>query len=221
MTTWGLQSRELLPPVRRRMSDREARRTRRVATGAPDRIRTCGLRLRRPTLYPAELRARRNFSVPQPSCCRGRSTLASRMPLVVVTRLHLRRKRYLPPFLLYTYAAARQARRATGFITGTLAADAEAGYWAIMVWSDEAAMRAYRDSGAHRRAMPRLKDWCDEASFTHWMDDSSALPTMEVALQRLRASGRVSKVRYPSARHRNGETAGVHVPYPSLPLRRA
>jgi hypothetical protein len=26
--------------------------------GAPDRIRTCGLRLRRPTLYPAELRAR-------------------------------------------------------------------------------------------------------------------------------------------------------------------
>src|SRR5207248_2904611 len=26
--------------------------------GAPDRIRTCGLRLRRPSLYPAELRAR-------------------------------------------------------------------------------------------------------------------------------------------------------------------
>ena len=27
-------------------------------SGAPDRIRTCGLRLRRPSLYPAELRAR-------------------------------------------------------------------------------------------------------------------------------------------------------------------
>jgi hypothetical protein len=26
--------------------------------GAPDRVRTCGLRLRRPSLYPAELRAR-------------------------------------------------------------------------------------------------------------------------------------------------------------------
>lgn len=26
-------------------------------SGAPDRIRTCDLRLRRPTLYPAELRA--------------------------------------------------------------------------------------------------------------------------------------------------------------------
>ena len=28
-----------------------------LVSGAPDRIRTCGLRLRRPTLYPAELRA--------------------------------------------------------------------------------------------------------------------------------------------------------------------
>ncbi len=31
--------------------------SRRSKSGAPDRIRTCGLRLRRPTLYPAELRA--------------------------------------------------------------------------------------------------------------------------------------------------------------------
>ena len=29
-----------------------------LVIGAPDRIRTCDLRLRRPTLYPAELRAR-------------------------------------------------------------------------------------------------------------------------------------------------------------------
>src|SRR5262249_9203332 len=37
----------------------EARESvRRAKAGAPDRIRTCGLRLRRPSLYPAELRAR-------------------------------------------------------------------------------------------------------------------------------------------------------------------
>src|SRR6185436_18101593 len=34
------------------------RRNRGAKVGAPYRIRTCGLRLRRPTLYPAELRAR-------------------------------------------------------------------------------------------------------------------------------------------------------------------
>ena len=33
--------------------------------GAPDRIRTCGLRLRRPTLYPAELRAHEILARPE------------------------------------------------------------------------------------------------------------------------------------------------------------
>src|SRR5881397_2387739 len=35
----------------------ESRRVTDDCFGAPDRIRTCGLRLRRPSLYPAELRA--------------------------------------------------------------------------------------------------------------------------------------------------------------------
>src|SRR5438093_11036739 len=35
----------------------------RGASGAPGRIRTCGLWLRRPTLYPAELRARRTTHI--------------------------------------------------------------------------------------------------------------------------------------------------------------
>ena len=39
-------------------ADVEKGKDRSEGTGAPDRIRTCGLRLRRPTLYPAELRAR-------------------------------------------------------------------------------------------------------------------------------------------------------------------
>ena len=38
--------------------DRRSRRRARAKVGAPGRIRTCGLRLRRPSLYPAELRAR-------------------------------------------------------------------------------------------------------------------------------------------------------------------
>src|ERR1043165_7933600 len=36
-------------------------------SGAPDRIRTCGLRLRRPPLYPAELRARKGPGVERPT----------------------------------------------------------------------------------------------------------------------------------------------------------
>jgi hypothetical protein len=49
--------------------------------GTPDRIRTCGLRLRRPSLYPAELRARSGGGFYQrrrgASQCRRRSASAS------------------------------------------------------------------------------------------------------------------------------------------------
>src|SRR5437016_5346461 len=51
--------------------------------GAPDRIRTCGLRLRRPSLYPAELRARSDgdASVAEPSSIPLRASSQERSPL--------------------------------------------------------------------------------------------------------------------------------------------
>src|SRR3981081_3864989 len=54
--------------------------------GAPDRIRTCGLRLRRPSLYPAELRARvtGNVSVTDLSTVRRRHRGIEAVALSVV-----------------------------------------------------------------------------------------------------------------------------------------
>ncbi|MET3694907.1 hypothetical protein ABID43_004470 [Methylobacterium goesingense] len=71
----------------------------------------------------------------------------------------------------------------------------------MTAWTDEASMRAYMLAGAHRRAMPRLVHWCDEASVVHWVEDATELPSWAVADTRMRDAGRPSKVRYPSPQH--------------------
>ena len=123
------------------------------------------------------------------------------MALVSVTRLHLRSPRYLPAFFWHTLMIARQAQRAPGFLGAVLAGDKAFGSWTITAWTDEAAMRAYRNSGAHFRAMPKLLRWADEAAFVHWQQESPRLPDMEEALRRMLAEGRLSKVNHPSPTH--------------------
>ena len=75
----------------------------------------------------------------------------------------------------------------------------------MTLWSDVEAMRAYRRTGAHLAAMPKLLLWCDEAAVAT-LTDAEALPGPEEAARRLRAEGRVSKVRHPTEAHRSGAT---------------
>jgi hypothetical protein len=127
--------------------------------------------------------------------------------LISVTRLRIRSYRYLPPFVWYSVRSAWQARRAGGFLGGKLMGDGRRTYWTTTAWVDEAAMRAYRNSGAHFTAMRKLLDWCDEASYTHWVQDSAELPDIKEAHRRVRDEGRLSKVRNPSPAHAAGQTA--------------
>ena len=123
------------------------------------------------------------------------------MALISVTRLRLRSLWFLPAFARHTWASTRQVQRATGFQDGQLAVEGIRGFWTVTAWSDEAAMRQYRNTDAHMRAMPKLLHWCDEASVVHWQQDSAALPSIVEALERMVAEGRLSKVRHPSPEH--------------------
>lgn len=79
--------------------------------------------------------------------------------------------------------------------------DARLAFWTVTTWRDEAAMRAYMIAGAHKAAMPKLMDWCDEAATAHWDQDDMTPPTWAEAHARLVAGGRPSKVRRPSQAH--------------------
>ncbi len=123
------------------------------------------------------------------------------MPLISVTRLHLRSIRYVPSFIWQTWASSHQVQRAPGFLGGVLAGDAAWGSWTMTAWADEVSMRAYRNTDAHRRAMPKLLHWCDEAAVTHWLQESAELPDKLEAHRRMLAEGRLSKVHFPSSAH--------------------
>jgi len=129
------------------------------------------------------------------------------MCFIAVTRLKVRSPRYLPPFAVATVRTVRQARRSPGFLAGQLAAEPTSAFWTITAWRDQAAMRRYRDSGAHRETMPQLKAWCDEASVVHWEQEEVRLPGMAEALERMAREGRPSPLSVPSPAHAAREVA--------------
>jgi hypothetical protein len=127
------------------------------------------------------------------------------MPFVSITRLRVRRWRYLPQFLVQSIRAARQAKRAAGNLAVSILRDADRAFWTRTVWSDEAAMRSFMQSGVHRRVMARLPEWCNEAALVHWVQDDKEPPSWAEAHRRLELEGRRSRVNHPTAAQRRFE----------------
>lgn len=131
--------------------------------------------------------------------------------LVSLTRLRLRSWWYMPAFLIANERAFAQLVRSAGFAGGKLLVDAHRTFWTITVWQSEKDMRAFRSSGAHSEAMRHLPRWCDEASVAHWNQGTTDLPAWTEAHERMRKTGRPSRVEKPSPAHERFE-----VPPPRL-----
>src|ERR1700676_4026327 len=116
------------------------------------------------------------------------------MALISVTRLRVRSFIYLPQFVWDTFKSMRQVERSSGFLGGRLLVNAKSVFWTMTAWKDEAAMNAYRTGGAHRKAMPKLFKWCNEAAAVHWTEESSDIPVWQAAQQHIAEEGRLSKV---------------------------
>jgi hypothetical protein len=124
------------------------------------------------------------------------------MTFISVTRLRLRSFWFLPSFVITNESAVRQLKQASGFIKGLLLVDRHLTFWTLTAWESEQAMRAYRNNGAHLKAMPKLMNWCDEAHAAHWSQEGSDLPDWNESYSRITApDARVSKVKHPSKDH--------------------
>jgi len=131
--------------------------------------------------------------------------------LVSVTRLRVRSVRYLPAFFWKTIFIQRQVIHAPGFAGGRLLNDVGWTFWTLTAWENEQAMKAFRGAAPHAKAMPRLIDWCDEASYAHWAQSGDTLPSWPEAHARLVRDGRLSRVSHPSPNHN-----ARHFPEPRL-----
>lgn len=120
---------------------------------------------------------------------------------VSLTRLRIRSIRFLLAFALHAIRTRNQCSRSPGFLRGALLPDRQWTFWTLTVWDDEASMRAYILSGDHKKAMPRLMNWCDQASVAHWAAQSDAVPEWSEADRRMRTEGRASKVLHPAPGH--------------------
>jgi hypothetical protein len=120
------------------------------------------------------------------------------MPFVSITRLRVRSWRYLPAFIIQSLRSAWEAKAAPGSISVCVLSDTDLAFWTRTVWGEEAAMRAFMLAGVHRRVMPRLLEWCDEAAVTHWNQDAFEPPSWPECHRRLQEEGRPSKVNHPS-----------------------
>jgi hypothetical protein len=129
------------------------------------------------------------------------------MHLVSVTRLRLRAFRYFFPFAWHTWRVNKQIAGAEGCLRSDVRGGPDGIFWTKTIWRDEAAMRAFMSSGAHLKAMPKLKHWCDEASAAHWMQESAEVSWAD-AEAGMAQHGWLSKVLDPSAAQATGSVLG-------------
>lgn len=120
------------------------------------------------------------------------------MPFISITRLRVRSWRFLPSFFVQAILSARQARTAAGNLSVSVLRERGNVFWTRTLWNSESSMKSYMLAGAHRRVMPRLLKWCDEAAVAHWTSESPQPPDWQEVHRQLLSIGRQSKVLQPS-----------------------
>ena len=127
------------------------------------------------------------------------------MPFISLTRLRLRQLTTLPAFIREVNAINAQLRASEGFLGGALLVEGRMVAWTRSAWESEEAMKAFRDTGAHRASMPKLMEWCDEAAVAHWQGEM--VPDWNAIHARMASDLRLSRVKHPTLAHQEKRIA--------------
>jgi hypothetical protein len=138
------------------------------------------------------------------------------MPHNSITRLRLRSLFTLAAFARETRAISDQLRTAPGFIDGAVLAEGRLVFWTRSVWETIDAMKAFRDSGAHRLSTPKLPTWCDEAAVAQWQGEPAR--DWDEIYARLTSEGRLSRVKNPTKAHSERRFARMRRWSPEQPI---
>jgi len=118
-----------------------------------------------------------------------------------ITRLKLRGLGQLPSFHRLNSGSLQQARAAEGLLQGVVIADSLLTFYTLTLWQDQKSMQKYMGSGAHLRAMPKLRGICSEAATTRTSWSESRLPSAPEALALLRSAPKFVPLEHPSPNH--------------------
>ncbi len=122
------------------------------------------------------------------------------MIFVSATRLRVRSIFFLPGFLRANEAAVKELVKTKGFIQGTELTDKGLVFWTITMWGADTDMKTFRNGKAHRKAMQKLPDWCNEAAYIHWLQEDNTLPDWKTIHQKMIVEGKLTKLSHPSKR---------------------
>ncbi len=120
------------------------------------------------------------------------------MPVIVVTRLRLRDPAAFEEFFASAVAVVEQAKSTEGNLGADVLADANNVYWTRTAWQGRGSMEAFVPREPHLSTMSRIDDWCDEATFVDWEQDTDDLPDWQTSFSRLVTDGQVSSLTDPS-----------------------
>jgi hypothetical protein len=123
------------------------------------------------------------------------------MPLLSITRLRIRSIFYLPKFFWYAMKSYKQALKADGNLAAKIFTDKGFVFWTCSIWEDELHMLNYMKSDIHKKAMPYLQQWCNEARTGHMIVSGNDFPSPAQMAQMLRKFGKSSKLLKPDENH--------------------